>query len=49
MNSQKLNIYFMEDRIVFLANDFGGKNVIYSEILCERANRYYLEEPFIVG
>jgi hypothetical protein len=49
MNSKKVNIYFQEEKIVFIATDFKGENDIHIEILCSEVNSYYIEEPFTVG
>lgn len=49
MKSQNISIFFMTDRVVFLSTNFGGCNYIHSEILCDRVNGYYVEEPFTIG
>jgi hypothetical protein len=49
MDSKHANIYFRKDKIIFLATDFKGNNHIYSEILGNKVNKYYIEEEFNVG
>src|SRR5690349_13498498 len=49
MDSKKVNLYFRKDKIICLAKDFKENNHIYVELMCERVNGYYIEEPFEVG
>ena len=44
-----IKISFRRDKVVFVAQDFKKKSYIYDEILGEKINGYYVEEPFEVG